>query len=114
MRAVRESLEHARRVEIPHRRAGHDVQPKGAKDGKVHCCIDLLHEAVLLYPGADVVPQGERADKALHEELAGEGEDDGVEGDKGEIQGPFAIVCRDIGFEAGVDGDERVGGVKRV
>lgn len=41
---MRESVKHAVAIEIPHRRPTHHVQPKGSKDGKVHCGVSLFHE----------------------------------------------------------------------
>lgn len=97
MGAMREPLEHAHRVEVPHRRARHNVHPKRAKDGKVHGGIGLLHEAVLLCarPNSEVDRQG--PDEALHEQLTREGQHDNVEGHKGKVSPTFAIVLRSCG-----------------
>lgn len=83
--AVRETLKHGIRVEIPDGRATHDVQAKGTEDGKVNGRVELLHESGLFCFSLDAQTDGQRTDHALHEELAGEAQDDGVEGDKGEI-----------------------------
>ena len=93
VRPVREPLVHAGDIEIPDRRAAHDVQPQGPEEEEVHGGVELLHEAVLLRALADAAGDCYRADEALHEELAREGEDDGVEGHEGEVFGPLAILC---------------------
>ena len=92
MTPVRESLKHPRRVKIPHWRPRHHVQAQWAKDSKIDRGVDLFHKAVLLRAGADPAVEREGAQVALHEELAGEGEDDDVEGDEGEVEGAFAVV----------------------
>jgi hypothetical protein len=90
--AVRETLKHGIRVEVPDGRATHDVQPKGTENGKVHGRVELLHEPGLLCFPQNAQTNGQRADHALHEELAGEAQDDGVKGDKGEISLSLAIL----------------------
>jgi hypothetical protein len=92
VRAVRETLVHARRVEIPHRRARHDPQPERSKDSKIHGGIRLLHEARLFPTALDPCADGQGADQTLHAELARESEDDGVEGDEGEVLEAFAVL----------------------
>lgn len=57
--------------------------------------------------------QGHRTDESLHEEFAGERENNNVEGHKSEVFGPFAIVeC--ISVVSGVVGDEMVVGWESV
>lgn len=58
MTAVRESLEHGCRVEIPHWRAAHDVQAKGSKNGKVNGSVELLHETCLFCFALDAEADG--------------------------------------------------------
>lgn len=94
VRAVREALVHARRVEVPDRRARHDPQTEGAEDRKVHGRVGLLHEACLLAAVLDAGADREGEDQALHAELAREREDDGIEGDKGEVLSALAILSR--------------------
>lgn len=101
---MRVRFEHGRRVEIPDRSSRHHVQAKRPEYRKVDCCVDLLHEAVLLGAGADAEVDGERANNSLHEELAGEGEDDNIECHKGEVARPFAILCRGSRASDGVCG----------
>lgn len=57
--------------------------------------------------------QGHRTDKSLHEEFAGEGENDNVEGYESKVFGAFAVVG-DIGVVLGVVGDETVVGWESV
>ncbi|KAH6605132.1 hypothetical protein Trco_006839 [Trichoderma cornu-damae] len=90
--AVREPLVHAARVEVPDRRAAHDVHASRPQDAKVKGGIHLFHEAGLL-PLAEAGFAGKRAQHLLHDELAGERQDDGVEGDKGNV--PLALAILD-------------------
>lgn len=114
VRAMGEILVHAARVEVPHRRLGHDVHARWAQKEEVDCRVGLLHkpsllaafEASLLGPG----PQ-----HLLHDELAREGEDDGVEGHKGHVPGSLAILDGLIGILDGEtvrEEDEFVEGVR--
>jgi hypothetical protein len=92
--AMRESLVHASRVEVPHGCARHDPESERSKDGKVHCRVRLLHEARLFPTALDSCADCEGSDQALHAELAGEGEDDGVERDESEVLLALAILRR--------------------
>lgn len=94
VRAVREALVHACRVEVPDWRARHDVQAEGAEDGEVDGCVELFHEAGLLCAGFDSGGDRDGTDEALHEELAGKGQDYGVEGDEGEVLLALAVLSR--------------------
>jgi hypothetical protein len=91
---VRESFVHASGVEVPHGRARHDPESERPKDGKVHGRVRLLHEARLFPTALDSCADREGSDQALHAELAGEGEDDGVERDESEVLLAFAILGR--------------------
>lgn len=93
---MRKTFEHANHVEIPDWCSAHHVQAKGSEDGKVHGCIHLLHEPILLGSGANAIPERHWADESLHEKLACEGEDDYVESHEEEVVGAFAIVSRGI------------------
>ena len=101
--AVGEALVHAADVEEPDGGAGEDVEADGPGDGEVEGGVELLEEAGLLAAAADAAVDGNGADEALHEELAGEGEDDGVEGDEAEVAGALAILGdgADVGGEGG-------------
>ena len=101
MATVWEILIHACGVEVPDRRPRHDIQPQGTKNDKVHGCVGLLHESVLLCTGANAVGDCDWADDALHEKLSGKGENDDVEGHEGKVFGSFIIIGRSI---RGVDG----------
>jgi hypothetical protein len=90
--AMREALKHGICVEVPDGRATHDVQAKGTEDGKVHGCVELLHESCLFCFSHNAQTDSQRADHALHEEFAGEAQDDGVESNKGEISLALAIL----------------------
>lgn len=85
MRLVREILKHGSRVEVPHRGAAHDVQTERTVNAKVESGIKLLHKSRLLCPTLNAQANGQWSNHALHEELAGEAEYNGVEGHKGEI-----------------------------
>lgn len=105
---VREILEHASRVEVPDGGSRHDIQAEWTVDAKVHGRVELLHEARLLGAALDSPSDGQWTDESLHEELAGEAEDDSVEGHKGEIGLSLSIVNWFIG------GSVCHGAVKRV
>lgn len=113
MRTVWEALVHARNVKVPHRRPTHHVQSQRAKEGKVHGGVELFHEAVLLRFLPNPTAGRNGSDDPLHQELAGEGEDDGVEGHKGEVLRSFAILCRiaDVWRKGGRSLDERRVGI---
>ena len=53
--------------------------------------------------------QGHRTDESLHEEFAGEGENDNVEGYKSKVFGSFAVVGY-VTAMGGVVGDVRMVG----
>ena len=90
--AVWESLVHASRVEVPNGRARHDPESEWSENSKVHGCECLLHEASLLSAALDTSADGQGQDQALHAELAGEGEDDGVESDESKVLLALAIL----------------------
>ena len=122
MRSVWVALIHARGVEVPDRRPAHDVDAQRPGDAEVDGGVELLHESALFPTPADAAFDRDGPDHALHEEFASEGEDDGVEGDEGEVFGPFAILghVADVGGEGGsfVEGwvgvGEEDGGVEGV
>lgn len=89
--AVRESLEHGGRVEVPKSRALHHVQAERTKDTKVDRSIHLLHEPSRLALAPDPGPDRERADHLLHDELAREGQHDGIECHKRDILLALAV-----------------------
>lgn len=89
---VREVLVHAVRVEVPDRRAAHDVHANGAHDSKVKGRVHLLHIPSLLSARLEAGPARHGAQNLLHDELAGEREDDSVEGHKGNIPETLAIL----------------------
>ena len=91
MRSVRESLKHSRRIKIPKWTPRHHVQAEGPKDRKVHGSVHLLHKSALLVSASNAIPEGKWSDEALHEELAREAEDDGIEGDEGHVVWTLAI-----------------------
>lgn len=109
MRPMRICFEHSRRIEVPHRCPIHDIQAVGPEDRKVDGCIDLFHEAGLLGAGADPRVNGERADDSLHEEFAGKGENNDIEGHEGDVTGTFAILSQAAGAADGVGRYEGVG-----
>jgi hypothetical protein len=96
---VRIPVVQAVRGEVPHGRLRHDVHADGAHDAEVQRRVGLLHEAGLLAAAADAGGTGPRAEDLLHDEFAREGEDDGVEGEEGDV--PFSLSV--------LRGDGRVG-----
>lgn len=89
---VWESLVHARGVKVPHRCLAHDVHaPRAAKsevDGGVH----LFHETGLFALGLDTSVACQGLEQLLHDEFAGKGQDNNVEGHKSDIPWPLAIL----------------------
>ena len=102
---VRVVLEHGTGIKIPDGGPTHNVETEGTKDRKVNRGVDLFHEPGLFGAGVDAARLRKRADESLHEKFAGEGEDDDVEGDEGEVAWSFAILGRSIGTTEGVGGD---------
>lgn len=89
---VREALVEAGRVEVPDGGPAHDVHAPGAAEGKVGGRVHLLHEAGLLALGLDAGVAGQGLEQLLHDELAREGQNDDVEGHKGQVPGPLAVL----------------------
>lgn len=90
--AVGESLVHAAGIVIPDGGAAHDVDAGGTEEGKVDGRVRLFHETGLLGTGTNARATGQGLEELLHDELACEGEDDGVEGDEGDVVDALAIV----------------------
>lgn len=114
VRLVREVLVHGPRVEVPQWGAAHDVQARGAQNAKVDGGVDLLHVAGLLAARAQSMPARHGTQDFLHDELAGEGEDDSVEGDEGDVPGTLSILwsfVRRAGGQAVREEDEVVDGI---
>lgn len=103
--SIRKRLVHAGSVEIPDRGAIHDIQAIGTESPEVEGGVHLFHEAILFRAGAKLEPAGEGPEDALHDKLAGKGEDDNVESDKSEIFAAFAIVDGRIGVGANGGGN---------
>lgn len=102
--AMGEILVHASGVEVPDRSAAHDVHAKGTEDTKIDGRVQLLHETCLLAL-TETVPSRQGSEQLLHDELASKGEDDGIEGDEGEV--PFALSI--VGGSRGIIVGELVG-----
>jgi len=113
-------LVHAAGVEVPDGRLAHDVHSGGTQDAEVECRIRLLHE-----PGGFATRKTSEASHGaedfLHEELAGEGEDNGVKDDKGNIPVAFSVELGLAGFGGLGIGEEdevvdriRLGGVEGI
>lgn len=96
VRHVRIGLVHAASVKVPDRCPLHHVHAirtqKREVDGRVHlfheACLFILVQASTASPGAE---------ELLHDKLAGEGQHNRVEGHKGDIQLPLAILSIAIG-----------------
>lgn len=86
-----ESLKHSRRIKIPKWTPRHHVQAERPKDGKVHGSVHLLHKSALLVSASNATPESQWPDETLHEKLTREAEDDGIEGDEGDVVGTLAI-----------------------
>ena len=114
MGLVRVVLEHGTGIKIPDGGPTHNVETKGPKDREVHGGVDLFHEAGLFGTGVDAARLRKGTDESLHEEFTGEGEDDDVEGNEGEVAWSLAVLGRSKGTMPGVGGDQRRGGRKRV
>lgn len=95
MGLVGEVLVHAGRVEVPDGRVAHDVHANGSHDAKVERRVHLLHVASLLSARLEAGPARHGTQNLLHDELAGEGQDDGVEGHKGNVPETLAVL-RDL------------------
>lgn len=114
---VREALVEARGVEVPDGRPAHDIHAPGAGAGKVGGRVHLLHEAGLFPLGLEAGEARQGPQQLLHDELAGEGQHDDVEGDEGDVPEALAIMRRGVRVGAGGDGqlvteeDEVVDGV---
>lgn len=94
VRLVREVLIHPPRVEVPDGRAAHHPDARGAHDAKVHGRVHLLHEALLLAARVDARGAREGPEELLHDELAREGQDDGVKGDERNVPEALAVLRR--------------------
>lgn len=91
---VGETLKHSICVEVPDWRAVHDVQAKGTENGKIDGCVELFHESGLFCFSGNSEMNGKGTNHALHEKLAGEAQDNGVEGDESKIGFALAILDR--------------------
>ena len=93
MSGVRVRLVHASRLEEPEPgRLLHRVQPEGANEGNVARRVHLLGETRLLAPRLDAAEHGQRPQHLVHDELAGEGQEDGVKEDEGKIPRSLAVL----------------------
>ena len=93
MCAVREGLVHAGGVKVPDGGLAHDVETSRAEDTKVDGRVSLFHKSRLLAlskPGS----ARKRSKNFLHDKLASEGQDDGIECDKSKVPGAFAVLSR--------------------
>ena len=92
---VREVLVHAIGVEVPNGCTAHNVHASGSHDTKVKGSVHLLHVASLLSARLEAGPARHGAQDLLHDKLAGEGQDDSVEGHEGNIPETLAVL-RDL------------------
>lgn len=93
---VGKALVHAPSVEVPDRRPTHDVHTGRSQDAKVQRRVHLLHKARLLAARLEATVAGEWAEELLHDELSGEGENDGIECDQSNVPGTFGVLGRSI------------------
>lgn len=98
-------LVHAACVEVPEpRRLMHRVQAERPGKRKIARRVHLLHEPGLLGSRMDPAETGEGPEDFLHDEFAGEGEEDGVEPNEGEVQAAFSIL---VGVAVGLVREEK-------
>ena len=95
--SVRVRLVQTDRVKVPDGGPAHDIHAPGARAAKVDGRVQLLHEAGLLGPRPKPCLLGQRAQELLHDEFAGEGQDDGVEGHEGDVPETLAIMGELVG-----------------
>jgi hypothetical protein len=91
---VGEPVVHGRGVEVPQVRLAHDIEAQRAEKGEVYGGVSLFHEAGLLGARSHAVADGHGAEESLHDELAGEGEEDGVKGDEDVVIPALAVERR--------------------
>ena len=90
--SVREPFKHPRGIEVPHWSPAHDEQTKRTEDAEVHGRVHLFHEPILFRSRLDPICERHGPDEPLHEEFAGEGEDDDVKSHEDEVVGALAVV----------------------
>lgn len=91
--SVRKVLVHAAGVEVPHRRAGHDIHARRTEEEEIDGGVGLFHKSSLLV-ALEAGGARPRSQHLLHDELARKGQHDGVKGHKGNVPLPLAILDR--------------------
>lgn len=92
VRLVRVSDPHCVCVKVPDRGVVHDIQSNRARDTKVHCSVDLFHEAILFCALVDAAVDCPWSDDALGEEFAGKGQNDNVECHECKVGNTFVVL----------------------
>lgn len=96
VRLMGEALVHAGGVEVPDGRPAHNVHAPGTGAAKVDGGVHLLHEAGLLVARLEAGVTRQGLQELLHDELARERQDDGVEGDDADVPGSLAVLPRRV------------------
>lgn len=89
---MREALIHASSVEVPNRCTVHDVHAPGPCAAKVDGRVHLFHETRLLALRAQASVTGQGSEELLHNELAGKGQDNGIERHQSNVPRALAIL----------------------
>lgn len=91
VRLVGEVFVHAASVEVPDGGAAHDIHARRAENSKVDGSVGLFHKTRLLGL-AEARSSRNRSQDLLHDEFTREGQNNHVEGDKGDVPFTFAIM----------------------
>ncbi len=94
---VREVLVHSAGVEVPDRGVAHDIHAGRTQEAKVNGRVQLFHKTSLLAARFQPSLLGQGSQELLHDELTSERKHDGVESNKGNVPGSFAILGRRAG-----------------
>jgi hypothetical protein len=70
----------------------HGIKSKRPRKGEVAGRIHLLHKARLLGPRPNPSKTGQGPQHLLHDELAGKGEEDGVEAQEGKVPRALSVL----------------------
>lgn len=114
MLPVREAFKHGSRVKVPNIGPAHHVKTKRTKNAKVKPCVHLFHESCRLAFTADTTVDGERPNKALHQEFTSERQNNRIERHKCDILGALSVHSRTTRGLGGLGIGEENGAMHRV